>query len=56
MAGTGTPDASLQAEDLRLAEQAGIKRASLLHIDVGLGRIGHAGTDLETHVGRLVVR
>jgi hypothetical protein len=27
----------------------------LPHIDGGLGRIGHAGADVESHVGRLVV-
>jgi hypothetical protein len=29
--------------------------ASLLHVDVGFGRIGHAGADVEARVGRLVV-
>jgi len=28
---------------------------SLLHMEVGLGRIGHAGADVEADMGRLVV-
>ena len=36
------------AYDKRLA-------TNLLHIDVGLGRSGHAGPEVESHVRRLVV-